>query len=80
MKITNKFRLLLTLTGIFGIYPFDSTFAQDEGNEKLSEKPAFDEVYKKLDAQVRAALKDDQDKGIIELERVGRLLSKDYPK
>ena len=80
MKITKKFRLLLTITGIFWVYPFDSTLAKDEGNEKLSEKPAFDEVYKKLDAQVRAALKDDQEKGIIELERVGRLLSKDYPK
>ena len=80
MKITKKFRLLLTITGIFWVYPFGSTLAKDEGNTKLSEKPAFEEVYKKLDAQVRAALKDDQEKGIIELERVGRLLSKDYPK
>ena len=80
MKITKKFRLLLTITGIFGVFPFNSTLAKDEGNTKLSEKPAFEEVYKKLDAQVRAALKEDQDKGIIELERVGRLLSKDYPK
>jgi len=62
MKITMKFRLLLTLTGIFGVHPFDSTFAKDEGNTKLSEKSAFDDVYKKLDAQVRAALKGDQDK------------------
>ena len=80
MKITKKFRLLLTITGIFGVFPFNSTLAKDEGNTKLSEKPAFEEVYKKFDSQVRAALKEDQDKGIIELERVGRLLSKDYPK
>ena len=80
MKIKNKFILLLTLSSIFGGYPFSSTFAQNEGKEKLSEKPPFEEVFKKLDTQVRAALKQDKDKGIIELERVGRLLSKDYPK
>ena len=80
MKIKNKFRLLLTLTGIFLVYPFGSTLAKDEGDTKLLEKPSFEEVYKKLGTQVREVLKEDRDKGIIELERVGRLLSKDYPK
>ena len=74
------FSVLLIFTIVLGLYPLSSTFAQNEGKEKLSEKPAFEEVYKILDAQVRAALKEDRDEGIIELERVGRLLSKDYPK
>ena len=43
------------------------------------EKPPFDEVFKKLDAEVRAALKKDRAEGLKELERVGNLLSKDYP-
>ena len=42
-------------------------------------KPPFDEVFKKMDAEVRAVLKKDKNKGIAELERVGNLLSKDYP-
>ena len=43
------------------------------------EKPPFDEVFKKLDAEVRAALKKDRAEGLKVLERVGNLLSKDYP-
>ena len=43
------------------------------------EKPPFDEVFKKLDTEVRSVLKKDKTKGIAELERVGNLLSKDYP-
>ena len=43
------------------------------------EKPPFDEVFKKLDAEVRATLKKDRTKGLLELERVGNLLAKDYP-
>ena len=43
------------------------------------EKPPFDEVFKKLDAEVRATLKKNRNKGLLELERVGNLLSKDYP-
>jgi thiol-disulfide isomerase/thioredoxin len=43
-------------------------------------KPPFQEVFKKLDAEVRAALKKDRTEGVKELERVGRMLSKDYPK
>ena len=42
-------------------------------------KPPFDEVFKKLDAEVRAALKKDRTEGLKELERVGNLLAKDYP-
>jgi|TARA_E500000331_G_scaffold346288_1_gene384990 thiol-disulfide isomerase/thioredoxin len=44
------------------------------------EKPPFEEVYKKMDSEVRAALKKDRSEGLKELERVGNLLSKDYPK
>jgi len=43
------------------------------------EKPPFDEVFKKMDAEVRAALKKDRAEGLKELERVGNLLSMDYP-
>ena len=43
------------------------------------EKPPFDEVFKKMDAEVRVALKKDRAEGLKELERVGNLLSKDYP-
>ena len=42
-------------------------------------KPPFDEVFKKLDTEVRAALKKDRTEGLKELERVGNLLTKDYP-
>jgi thiol-disulfide isomerase/thioredoxin len=42
-------------------------------------KPPFEEVFKKMDAEVRAALKKDQVEGLKELERVGNLLAKDYP-
>ena len=42
-------------------------------------KPPFQEVFKKLDAQVRLALKKDRAKGLKELEQAGRKLSKDYP-
>ena len=52
-----------------------SSFAYGE-----EEKPPFDEVFKKLDAEVRAALKNDRIEGLKELERVGNLLAKDYPK
>ena len=41
-------------------------------------KAPFDEVFKKLDAQVRATLKKDQTEGLKELERVGNLLAKEY--
>ena len=37
------------------------------------EKPPFEEVYKKMDSEVRAALKKDRSEGLKELERVGNL-------
>ena len=55
-------------------------FAKKEKKTATAEaKAPFQEVFKKLDAEVRAALKKDKSQGIKELERVGRMLSKDYP-
>ena len=54
-------------------------FAKKEKKSETAEKPPFQEVFKKLDGQVRAALRKDKTEGIKELERVGRMLSKDYP-
>ena len=54
-------------------------FLSTLSSQAQEKKPPFDEVFKKLDAEVRAVLKKDKNKGIIELERVGNLLSKDYP-
>lgn len=67
---------------VFGSFLFvapDPAFAKKEKNSETAEKPPFQEVFKKLDGQVRAALRKDKTEGIKELERVGRLLSKDYP-
>lgn len=67
---------------VFGSVPFvcpDHAFAKKEKNSEVAEKPPFKEVFKKLDGQVRSALKKDKTEGIKELERVGRMLSKDYP-
>ena len=67
---------------VFGSVPFvcpDLAFAKKEKNSEAAEKPPFKEVFKKLDGQVRSALKKDKTEGIKELERVGRMLSKDYP-
>ena len=67
---------------VFGSVPFvypDHAFAKKEKNSEAAEKPPFKEVFKKLDGQVRSALKKDKTEGIKELERVGRMLSKDYP-
>ena len=67
---------------VFGSVPFvspDHVFAKKEKNSEAAEKPPFKEVFKKLDGQVRSALKKDKTEGIKELERVGRMLSKDYP-
>ena len=69
---------------IFGSFLFvvqGPAFAKKEkSSEAADAKPPFQEVFKKLDAEVRAALKKDKAEGVKELERVGRLLSKDYPK
>jgi len=67
---------------VFGSFLFvapNPAFAKKEKNSETAEKPPFQEVFKKLDAEVRAALKKDKAEGIKELERVGRMLSKDYP-
>ncbi len=42
-------------------------------------KPPFKKVFEKLDAEARAAMKKDPKEGIKEVERIARLLSKDYP-
>jgi len=52
-----------------------------KAKDKQSEvaKPDFQKVFKKLDAGARAAMKKDPKEGLKEVERVGRLLIKDYP-
>jgi thiol-disulfide isomerase/thioredoxin len=47
--------------------------------EAVAPKPPFEEVFKKLDAQARAAMQKDRKEGLKEVERVARLLTKDYP-
>ena len=42
-------------------------------------KPECQEVFKQLDAGARAAMQKDPKEGLKEVERVGRLLIKDYP-
>ena len=51
--------------------------AKDKQSEAA--KPDFQKVFKKLDAGARAAMKKDPKEGLQEVERVGRLLIKDYP-
>jgi len=51
--------------------------AKDKQTEEA--KPDFQEVFKKLDAGARAAMQKDPKEGLKEVERVGRLLIKDYP-
>ena len=55
--------------------------AEEKAKEKeaVKEKPPFQEVFKKLDAEARAALQKDRVEGLKEVERIARLLSKDYP-
>lgn len=67
------------MSGIFLLFPLGTFSAKEKETTGLAQKPAFEEVYKKLDAQVRAALQKDKTEGIKELERVGEMLSKDYP-
>ena len=71
-----KSYLLLLVTAFILVYSlvFNSTLLAEE------KKPPFEEVFKKMDAEVRAALKEDRAKGLKELERVGNLLARDYPK
>ena len=53
--------------------------AEKKEKDAVEEKPPFQEVFKKLDAQAKAALKEDRVEGLKEVERIARLLSKDYP-
>ncbi len=50
-----------------------------KAKDKQTEEADFQEVFKKLDAGARAAMKKDPKEGLKEVERVGRLLIKDYP-
>ena len=47
--------------------------------KEAAAKPPFQEVFKKLDAGARAAMQKDPKEGLKEVERVGRILIKDYP-
>ena len=70
-----KSKLLPVIAIILSVpffFPSNSLFGKEE-------KPPFEEVFKKMDAEVRAALKKNRAEGLKELERVGNLLSKDYP-
>lgn len=70
-----KSKLLPVIAIILSVpffFPSSSLFGKEE-------KPPFEEVFKKMDAEVRAALKKNRAEGLKELERVGDLLSKDYP-
>jgi hypothetical protein len=79
MNTKYKLTFLLSMSGIFLLFPLGTFSAKEKETTGLAQKPAFEEVYKKLDAQVRAALQKDKTEGIKELERVGEMLSKDYP-
>ncbi|MBG30710.1 MAG: hypothetical protein CMI31_12015 [Opitutae bacterium] len=52
---------------------------ETKGKEVAEDKPPFQEVFKKLDAEARAAMKKDPKEGVKEVERIARLLIKDYP-
>ena len=64
---------------LFALVLFANQFIFSSPAQSEEKKPPFDEVFQKLDAEVRAALKKDRSTGLKELERVGNLLSKDYP-
>ena len=68
-KLLPVFAIILSVPFSF---PSNSLFGKEE-------KPPFEEVFKKMDAEVRATLKKNRAEGLKELERVGNLLSKDYP-
>lgn len=55
--------------------------AEKKAKEKevAEDKPPFQEVFKKLDAEARAAMQKDRKEGVKEVERIARLLIKDYP-
>lgn len=71
--------MISNITLLFATILMANLFLFPSSSHAKAERQSFDEVFKKMDAEVRAALKKDKDKGIIELERVGNLLSEDYP-
>ncbi|MFP6887751.1 MAG: hypothetical protein VB997_09320, partial [Opitutales bacterium] len=81
MKLIPAFSLGLFLTALLLTGSFASLSAEKKKDEKTvaEAKPPFQEVFKKLDAGARAAMKKDPQEGLKEVERVGRLLIKDYP-
>ena len=81
MKSIPAFSLGLFLTTLLltGSFAYLSAEKKKDEKEVADEKPPFQEVFKKLDAGARAAMKKDPQEGLKEVERVGRLLIKDYP-
>ena len=67
--------ITITCAFFFAVIAFSLNYSLTAEEKKAP----FDEVFKKLDAQVRATLKKDQTEGLKELERVGNLLAKEYP-
>lgn len=80
MKKISTNRLCLLFLGVLLSCSYNFSFGVDKEEATSPAKPTFEEIFKVLEPQVRAALKKDRVDGIKELERVGRLLSKDYPK
>ena len=64
---------------LFGTIVLAAFFLSPAVTYANEEKPPFEEVFKKMDAEVRTALKKDKVEGLKELERVGNLLARDYP-
>ena len=79
MKSLPSTILRLFLGAFLLTFSFAVLSAEEGGKDAVEEKPPFQEVFKKLDAQAKAALKEDRVEGLKEVERVARLLSKDYP-
>ena len=81
MKLLPSTILRLSLGALLFISPAAILSAEKKvkAKEAVKEKPPFEEVFKKLDAKARAAMQEDRVEGLKEVERVGRLLSKDYP-
>jgi len=81
MKSLPSTILRLVLGAFLFLSPAAILSAEEKAKEKeaVKEKPPFQEVFKELDAQARAAMQKDPKEGLKEVERVGRLLIKDYP-
>ena len=79
MKSLPSTILRLFLGAFLLTFSFAVLSAEAGGKDAVEEPPPFQEVFKKLDAQAKAALKEDRVEGLKEVERIARLLSKDYP-